>query len=248
MSTLPSDERLDGGHRADGRHALAEEAAAGPRRASRLSVEDLEFEIGGVRILDRVSFSLARGELVCVMGPSGSGKTTLLKCLNRLLEPTGGRVFLDGADTASFSPVALRRRIGMVWQTPFMFEGTVRGNLRRAVQLSGSGVGDEMFVGLLELVAFDGDPDADARVLSVGQQQRVSIARALACRPGLLLCDEPTAALDHDNALRLEATFRRLGADGMSVVWVTHDPRQAERIADRTLRLTDGMLRDPEAS
>jgi ABC-type sugar transport system ATPase subunit len=164
MSTLPSDERLDGGHRADGRHALAEEAAAGPRRASRLSVEDLEFEIGGVRILDRVSFSLARGELVCVMGPSGSGKTTLLKCLNRLLEPTGGRVFLDGADTASFSPVALRRRIGMVWQTPFMFEGTVRGNLRRAVQLSGSGVGDEMFVGLLELVAFDGDPDADARV------------------------------------------------------------------------------------
>ena len=213
-----------------------------------LSVEGLSYEVGGVRILDAVSLSLARGELVCVMGPSGSGKTTLLKCLNRLLEPTGGQVVLDGEDAGSISPIQLRRRVGMVWQTPFMFAGTVRDNLRRAAELSHSGVAEEAFAGLLERVGFDGAVDSDASKLSLGQQQRVSIARALACRPALLLCDEPTAALDHDNALRLEATFRQLCADGLTVAWVTHDPRQAERIADRTLLLADGELREPAAS
>ena len=188
-----------------------------------LTVEGLSFEVGGARILDDVSFTLERGELVAVMGPSGCGKTTLLRCLNRLLEPTGGRVLLEGEDTTSISPVAVRRRIGMVWQTPFMFEGTVRDNLRRAAELSASGIGEEAFAGLLERAAFDGGLDTPARTLSVGQQQRVSIARALAGGPALLLCDEPTAALDHDNALKLEATFRELCAGGMTVVWVTHD-------------------------
>jgi putative ABC transport system ATP-binding protein len=178
------------------------------------------------------------------MGPSGSGKTTLLKCVNRLLEPSGGRVLLEGEDAGSIAPVELRRRIGMVWQTPFMFEGTVRENLRLAAEFSRSGVAGDAFAELLDRAAFDGDAEADARVLSVGQQQRVAIARALACRPALLLCDEPTAALDHDNALRLEATFRELCGDGMAVLWVTHDARQAERIAQRTLRLVDGALRD----
>jgi putative ABC transport system ATP-binding protein len=207
-----------------------------------LVVDGLCFEIGGTRILDRVSFRLERGELVAVMGPSGSGKTTLLKCLNRLIEPTAGRVLLDGADTGAIAPVELRRRIGMVWQTPFMFDGTVAQNLRRAAELSGSGVGEEAFAGLLRRVALDDKQDAEARTLSVGQQQRVSIARALVCEPAVLLCDEPTAALDRDNALRLEATFRELCADGVTVLWVTHDSGQAERIADRTMTIVDGRL------
>jgi putative ABC transport system ATP-binding protein len=202
-----------------------------------LEVDGLSYAVAGTRILEGISFSLERGELMAVMGPSGSGKTTLLKCLNRLIEPTAGRVLLDGADTTSMAPVQLRRRIGMVWQTPFMFDGTVAENLRRAAELSASGVAEDVFGQLLRRVAFDGMGDAQARALSVGQQQRVSIARALACEPVLLLCDEPTAALDHDNALRLEATFRDLCAAGMAVVWVTHDRDQAGRIADRTMVL-----------
>ena len=181
------------------------------------------------------------------MGPSGCGKTTLLKCMTRLLEPTAGRVLLDGEDVDSLSPVELRRRIGLVWQTPFMFEGTVGDNLKRAAQYSHSGLGDDAFVDVLRRVAFHGDPDADARSLSVGEQQRVAAARALVCRPSLLLCDEPTAALDHDNAVRLEATFAELCGGGMTVVWVTHDPQQAERIGDRTLLLADGALRELRA-
>jgi putative ABC transport system ATP-binding protein len=223
-------------------------SAADVRDRPVLSVEGLSYRVGGVQILDRVSFSLAHGERVAVMGPSGSGKTTLLKCVTRLLEPSGGRVLLGGEDVASLPPVEVRRRIGLVWQTPFMFEGTVRENLRRAAQFSESGVGDDAFDDLLRRVAFPGDADIEARSLSVGEQQRVAAARALVCRPSLLLCDEPTAALDHDNALRLERTFAELCADGMTVAWVTHDPRQAERVADRTLLLADRALREPGAA
>jgi putative ABC transport system ATP-binding protein len=181
------------------------------------------------------------------MGPSGCGKTTLLKCMTRLLEPSAGRVLLDGEDVHALSPVELCRRIGLVWQTPFMFQGTVADNLKRAAQYSRSGARDDAFSDVLGRVAFHGDPDADARSLSVGEQQRVAAARALVCRPSPLLCDEPTAALDHDNALRLEATFAELCAGGMTVVWVTHDPQQAERIGDRTLLLADGALRELRA-
>ena len=202
-----------------------------------LVVDGLSYAVGGKRILDGISFSVERGELVAVMGSSGCGKTTLLKCLNRLIEPTAGRVLLDGADTTSMAPVQLRRRIGMVWQTPFMFDGTVARNLRHAAELSGRALGEDAIAGLLRQVAVEGIEAAEARTLSVGQQQRVSIARALACEPVLLLCDEPTAALDHDNALRLEATFRELCAAGMAVVWVTHDRDQAGRIAGRTMVL-----------
>lgn len=205
-----------------------------------LSVEALSYDIDGRRILDGVALSLDRGELTVVMGPSGSGKTTLLKCLNRLLEPASGRVLLEGEDVAALPPPELRRRIGMVWQVPFMFEGTVGDNLRRAAAYGRVEAPD--VDGLLRRAAFDGDPDADAQRLSVGQQQRVSIARALVGRPAVLLCDEPTASLDLDNAMRLERTFRELCAQGMAAVWVTHDGAQAERIGDRVLRLGDGRL------
>jgi putative ABC transport system ATP-binding protein len=240
VSTLPTHARAD-----SGAQRRSTEPPAGDEPV--LSVEALSYGVGGVRILDAVSFALSRGELVAVMGPSGSGKTTLLKCITRLL-PSGGRVALDGADAPSMSPVELRRRIGMVWQTPFMFEGTVRENLRRAARFSRSGVAEDTFSGLLSRVAFDADVEADARSLSVGQQQRLCVARALACRPVVLLCDEPTAALDHDNALRLEATFRELCGSGLTVLWVTHDARQAERLAQRTLLLARGRLREPEVS
>ncbi len=207
------------------------------RESTVLEVEDLCFEIAGLEVLHRVSFALKRGELAVVAGASGSGKTTLLKCLNRLVEPSSGQIALGGMDTAGMSPVQLRRRIAMVWQTPFMFEGSVGENLRRAAHYSGTTVDDATCSRLLERVAFDRASDADARTLSVGQQQRVAVARALVGQPRLLLCDEPTASLDRETSLRLESTLREMCADGMTIVFVTHDAAQADRIADRTLRL-----------
>jgi putative ABC transport system ATP-binding protein len=213
------------------------QARTAARQCSLLEVEELCFEIGGLQVLHRVSFTLERGELAVITGASGTGKTTLLKCLNRLVEPCSGRIALSGMDTAGISPVELRRRIGMVWQTPFMFEGSVGENLRRAARFIGTSIDDEACSRLLERVAFDRALDADARTLSVGQQQRVAVARALVGRPQLLLCDEPTASLDRETSLRLESTLREMCADGMTIVFVTHDAAQADRIADRTLLL-----------
>ena len=213
-----------------------------PRRPPLLEVEDLSFEAGGARILRGVSFVLDPGELVAVMGASGSGKTTLLKCLNRLLEPGGGRARLDGIDVRDIPPVELRRRVGMVAQVPFMFDGTVRENLQRAADFGGIRPTGEELARLLADAGLDEDLERDAGSLSIGQQQRVAMARALVSRPSVLLCDEPTASLDPASSLRLESTLTGMSAAGVGIVFVTHDPAQAARIADRRLRLEDGRL------
>ena len=221
---------------------MGQPAGAVARRPPVLEVEDVTFEVGGTAILRGISFTLRAGELVVVMGASGSGKTTLLKCINRLLEPTSGRVRLEGTDARDISPVALRRRIGMVAQIPFMFEGTVRENLERAAEYGDVDLTGPEAARLLGEVGLDVGLERDARSLSVGQQQRVAVARALVPRPPGLLCDEPTASLDGPSSLHLESALAGMAAGGMGIVFVTHDADQAGRIADRRLRLEAGRL------
>lgn len=207
-----------------------------------LEVENLSFDVAGVRILESVSFALAEGDLAVVMGGSGSGKTTLLKCLNRLSEPSGGRILLDGVDTREIPAVEVRRRIGMVPQVPFMFPGTVRDNLERAADYIGARIDEDGCAQVLHRAGLDAGLDREALTLSVGQQQRIAVARALIGRPRVLLFDEPTAALDHGASLHLERTLTQMSADGMAIVVVTHDRAQAERVADRLFMLDGGAL------
>jgi putative ABC transport system ATP-binding protein len=221
---------------------MGETAGEAPHRPPVLEVEDLAFGAGETEILSAVSLSLRAGEFVVVMGASGSGKTTLLKCVNRLLEPASGHIRLDGKDARAFSPIELRRRIGMVAQIPFMFEGTIRANLARAAEYSAVSLTDPEYARLLNDVGLDLNLGRDARTLSVGQQQRVAMARALVPRPRVLLCDEPTASLDRRSSLHLESTLTEIAAGGMGIVFVTHDGDQAARIADRRLWLEDGRL------
>ena len=216
-----------------------------PRRPAVLEVEDLAFRAGDRTVLDAVTFALHPGELVAVMGASGSGKTTLLKCVNRLLEPASGSLRLDGADVRDIPPVELRRRIGMVAQMPFMFDGTIRDNLDRAADYSGVAIADRDYGRLLSDVGLDESLERDARRLSVGQQQRVAVARALVSRPSVLLCDEPTASLDRVASLQLESALAAMADGGMGILLVTHDADQARRVADRRLLLEDGRIREP---
>ena len=188
-------------------------------------------------MLRDLSLSIPAGS-TALLGPSGSGKSTLLRLLNRLADPDAGVVRFHGTDVRELDPLELRRRVGLVPQLPAPVPGSVADNVRFGPRLEGREVDPEPPVRLAGL-----DPtflDRDASRLSVGEQQRVMLARALALEPEVLLLDEPTASLDEDAKAGVEQALRGLG--GVSLVLVTHDAAQAERLAERTLRLRDGRI------
>ena len=200
-------------------------------------------------ILNDVSFTVARGHALALVGPSGSGKSTLLRCLNRLVEPTGGTVRFDGRDVRSFDPRELRARVALVMQTPVLFEGTVRDNLRVRPADAPGDVSEDRLRSTLAEVGFERDIlDHDSVTLSGGEKQRVTIARALLRDPEALLLDEPTSALDPPNALFVAETISRLRATrGFSIVAVTHQPDLVERLGGGLLYLVNGAVQDSES-
>jgi len=210
-----------------------------------LRAENLSYEVNGDRILDRVSLDVASGETVAIVGPSGAGKSSLLRLLDRLDEPTGGTVYLDGTDYRTLDPRTLRKRVGLVPQNPALRGGTVRENVTIGPRLRGESVSEERLVDLLAAVGLDGYADRDASDLSGGEAQRVAIARTVINDPEVILLDEPTASLDSEAEAEVERLLADLLASGeRTVVLVTHDERQAERLADRVARLRDGRIVD----
>ncbi|OMI38473.1 ABC transporter ATP-binding protein [Streptomyces sparsogenes] len=193
----------------------------------------------GTTAVDDLSFEVAEGELVTLVGPSGCGKTTTMKMVNRLIEPTSGRIFLDGEDIAAVAPVKLRRRIGYVIQQVGLFpHKTVLENTATVPQLLGwqRRKGRDRAAELLDLVGLDpsvyGDRYPDQ--LSGGQRQRVGVARALAADPPVLLMDEPFGAVDPVVRERLQSEFLRLQSQvRKTVLLVTHDIEEAVRLGDR---------------
>jgi putative ABC transport system ATP-binding protein len=204
---------------------------------------DVVVERGGVRALDGFSATIPGRGVTAVFGPSGSGKSTLLRLCNRLDVPTSGRISFCGNDIAGMDPLRLRRRVGMCFQRPTPFPGTVADNLRVAEPNASEAQMKEM----LERVALTGSGsrswlDRDATALSGGEAQRVCLARTLMAQPQVLLLDEPTSAVDAEAAAVIERAVRELADDGIPALWVTHDRAQAERAADRVLHIKDGRF------
>lgn len=171
--------------------------------------------------------------LTAMMGPSGAGKTTLLRLLNRLDDPDHGAVMLDGVDVRGYDVIALRRRVQHVGQVPVTFPGTVGDNVTVAATLDPVERGD-----LLERVGLPASiQDRAADRLSVGEAQRLCLARALAMRPDVLVLDEPTSSLDAASKAGIEALVRSLADDGLTVVMVTHEARQAIELADHVVEV-----------
>jgi putative ABC transport system ATP-binding protein len=198
------------------------------------SLRDVSVDRGGRPVLRNLSLDLAEGA-TAVVGPSGCGKSTLLRLLNRLADPDAGAVRFRGRDVRSLDPLALRRDVALVPQLPALLPGTVADNLRFAARLAETEIDGEV---LVRVGLDDSFADRAATRLSVGEQQRAMLARALVQRPSVLLLDEPTSALDPAARDAVEATLRRLRAElGLSTVLVTHDPAQAERLADGAVRL-----------
>ena len=170
--------------------------------------------------------------LTVIIGRSGVGKTTLLRLLNRLDDPDGGEVLFDGRDVRDYDVLELRRRVQLVSQVPVTFPGTVAENLAVA-----DGTADAE--GLLDRVGLS--PALASRLadrLSVGEAQRMSLARALARRPQALLLDEPTSALDSISKTAIEELIRGLAKDGLTIVMISHDPSAATELGDHVIEVT----------
>jgi putative ABC transport system ATP-binding protein len=193
----------------------------------------------GRRILDEITASIPVVGITVVSGASGAGKTTLLRLCNRLEVPDAGAVSYRGQPLDELDPLALRRRVGMVFQRPTPFPGTVADNLAVAHP---DATTEELSTALQRVALDPGLVDQEARTLSGGELQRMCLARTLVTRPETLLLDEPTSALDALPKHVFETTARELAAQGITIIWVTHDDAQARRVADRTYQLRDGHL------
>jgi len=198
-------------------------------------LREVGLDRGGRAVLDSFSAAIPEGATALV-GPSGAGKSTLLRLLNRLADPDRGEISYRGRPLSDYEPLALRREVSLVPQLPALLEGTVEANLRYAAGLAGEELDLEETLARAGLdSSFAG---RDVAKLSVGEQQRAMLARALAQRPAVLLLDEPTSALDHAARDAVEATLARLRAESdLSLVLVSHDPEQARRLGDRVVEM-----------
>jgi putative ABC transport system ATP-binding protein len=208
-----------------------------------LRADRLTREVQGRRLVDAVSFSVERGDVLAIIGPSGSGKSSLLRLLNRLDEPSQGTVFLEGKDYREIAPRELRQRVGMLLQQPFLFPGSVAENLAFGPEAHGGTLTPARAAELLGSVGLPGYGERDVARLSGGEAQRVALARTLANEPDVVLLDEPTSALDEAAQLGVEELICSIiNQRGLTCVIVTHDHAQAARMAARALLLEAGHV------
>jgi putative ABC transport system ATP-binding protein len=200
---------------------------------------DVHTAVEDSTILTDVSVAIPEGRLTVVAGASGCGKTSLLRLCNRLDVPSSGEILFRGQDLSTFEPRALRRQVGMVFQRPVLFPGTVRDNLSAATSAS-----DMEMTATLNMVDLGvGFLDRIGDDLSGGEAQRVCLARTLMCHPQVLLMDEPTSSLHPAAASTLETTTQSLRSGaGVDVVWVTHNLDQITRLAQYLIVLSSGRV------
>ena len=207
-----------------------------------LEARELTLMAAGKRLHSGISFALFPGELAAITGPSGAGKTTLLRTICGLQDSPSGSVLLEGRDAETWSWPAFRRQVILVSQKPTLLALTVADNLRRpfSYKSAGQAVFPEAFARQLldELGVGATCWEQDAQTLSVGQQQRVSLIRALLLEPKVLCLDEPTSALDPESSVRVQSLISRLAAErGLSALIVTHSPEQATQWCSRQIAL-----------
>jgi polar amino acid transport system ATP-binding protein len=214
-----------------------------------IRVQDLKKTFGGeVHALNGVSTDIRSGEVVCVIGPSGSGKSTFLRCLNRLEEPTGGKIIFDGVDLMDKKTNIdkHRQRMGMVFQHFNLFPHmTILKNMTLApmkLQKKSQEEAEREARALLERVGLADRADAYPSQLSGGQKQRIAIVRALCMKPDVMLFDEPTSALDPEMVGEVLNVMKDLAKEHMTMVVVTHEMGFAREVADRVIFMADGQI------
>ncbi len=218
-----------------------------------IKIEALHKCFGELQVLKGINLEIEKGQVVCVIGPSGSGKSTLLRCINRLEEPTSGKIIVDDIEITNPKNDLnkTRRHIGMVFQQFNLFPHlTAKQNIMMApleLKLKNKADASKKAEELLERVGLREKAPAMPRQLSGGQQQRVAIARALAMEPDIMLFDEPTSALDPEMVGEVLAVMKELASMGMTMVVVTHEMGFAKDVADRVLFMDEGIIMEEAA-
>lgn len=211
----------------------------------KLETNTLTRVVDGEPIVDSISLRVHESEVLAIIGPSGSGKSSFLRLLNRLDEPTGGTVYLDGTDYRDFDPEELRRRIGFIPQEPALRPGTVRENVAISDWIRDEPIDEQRVTTLLDRMDLPGYEERNVDDLSGGERQRIAIARALYVGPEVLLLDEPTSHLDTKTEAQIEELLDDLiRNEELTCLLVTHDTAQAERLGDRVVEFEAGRVVD----
>ena len=213
---------------------------------SMIEIKGLCKSFGDHEVLKGIDQNVEEGEVLCIVGPSGSGKSTMLRCINRLEEPTGGEIFIDGELVTDKNVDAMRTKMGMVFQSFNLFpHKSVLENLTIGpvnVKKADKKQSEEKGMALLERVGLAEKANEYPRNLSGGQQQRVAIARALAMDPEVMLFDEPTSALDPEMVGEVLDVMKSLAKEGMTMIVVTHEMGFAKEVADKVIFMDGGYI------
>lgn len=211
-----------------------------------IEVKKLQKSFGDLHVLKGIDQTVNDGEVLCIVGPSGSGKSTMLRCINRLEEPSGGEIFIDGDLITEENIDRIRTKMGMVFQSFNLFphKSVIENLTMGPVNVKGVKEEDakEKAMQLLERVGLAEKANEYPRNLSGGQQQRVAIARALAMDPEVMLFDEPTSALDPEMVGEVLDVMKDLARDGMTMVVVTHEMGFAKEVADKVIFMDGGYI------
>ncbi len=212
-----------------------------------LDLKDVSFVNDDKTILKNVSFVVEAGDFISIVGPSGSGKSTLLKLCSHLISPTGGNIFYKGVNMNEYIPTELRKSIAYCSQLPYLFGNSVKENLDFPFSIRNMPFNESR---VKELFSLFNIPftflNADVQNLSGGEKQRVSLVRTLLFLPEVLLLDEVTSALDSENTRMAEDAISSLNNEGITVLWITHDPEQSQKYANKIITLEAGEIKSLE--
>ncbi len=212
-----------------------------------LDFQDVSFVNDDKTILKNVSFVVEAGDFISIVGPSGSGKSTLLKLCSHLISPTGGNIFYKGVNMNEYIPTELRKSIAYCSQLPYLFGNSVKENLDFPFSIRNMPFNESR---VKELFSLFNIPftflNADVQNLSGGEKQRISLVRTLLFLPEVLLLDEVTSALDSENTRMAEDAISSLNNEGITVLWITHDPEQSQKYANKIITLEAGEIKSLE--
>lgn len=198
-------------------------------------------------ILKDITIPINQGDYISVVGPSGSGKSTFLKLCCHLVSPTEGYIIYKNKSIMEYNPIELRKNIAYCFQTPYLFGQTVADNVSFPYQMRGTKVDLKRVEKLLVLFNLDKTYlEKDLKKLSGGEKQRIALIRTLLFNPEILLLDEVTSALDIENTLVVENVIKSLSENGTTIIWVTHNPEQSKRNANKLLTIEAGQIKSLE--